>query len=334
MKLQKFHYRLPADLIAQYPLKKRDQARLMVIDRRNREIRHDRFSHLADYLPKNSLLIVNNSKVTPARLLGCKERSGGKVEIFLLKKLEDGYSYKVLMRPVRKLKYHDIIRFDQSGLRAEIFDKNTVRFNKKYIRKDLDAIGHMPLPPYIKRNDRPSDRLDYQTVYAKRSGSIASPTAGLHFTPSLCDSLIRQGHRIEEVTLHINYATFKPVETYQIEDHQMHREFYRMNKSVYQRLMNNKKKKKPIVAVGTTSCRVLESTVQSGQLSSETDLFIYPGYHFQAVDHLITNFHQPYSTLLMLVTAFGGYSLIMRAYREAVKERYRFFSYGDAMLIL
>ena len=335
MTLEDFDYHLPEALIAQYPLRRREQARLMVVDRKKKTIVHSRFSNIQAYLPERSCLVLNDSKVIHARLLG-KRVSGGEVEIFLLKKLADGCSYETLLRPLRRLKAHEQIVLDGGKLVATIADreKKIVRFNKKNIGRQLEKIGHIPLPPYIKRPDRAEDRKYYQTVYAKNAGSVASPTAGLHFTPGILKRLRKSGHRIEKVTLHINYATFKPVEENDITRHRMHAEDYAVAPRVFQAIKKAKANGQKIVAVGTTSCRVLESIAASGQLKGSTDIFIYPGVPFRMVDGLLTNFHLPLSTLLMLVYAFGTKELMARAYAEAIKEKYRFFSYGDAMLIL
>jgi len=250
------------------------------------------------------------------------------VEVFLLNPLKDGYSFEVLLRPLKKIREGEEINFGP-GISAILADKEKriVRFNKENIIRHLQKVGHIPLPPYIKRPDTPRDREDYQTVYAKQPGSVASPTAGLHFSKELIKKLKSQGHRFLELTLHINYGTFKPVECADIRAHPMHTEHYSnipcsFDSSGY------------VVAVGTTSCRALETFAHNKKHAGSTDIFIYPGYKFQVVDALITNFHLPYSTLLMLVCAFGGYDLIMKAYKEAIKERYRFYSYGDAMLII
>ena len=326
-KLQSYFYHLPSDLVAQTPVPHRDRARLLIIDRAQSTIRHDTFKHLNNYLPANSHLVVNNSKVIPARLWGHRS-TGGAVEVFLLNTLEDGYSFEVLLRPLKKIREGEAIDFGL-GISAILTDKEKriVRFNKKNITRYLPKVGHMPLPPYIKRPDTPRDREDYQTVYAKQPGSVASPTAGLHFSKELIKKLKSQGHRFLELTLHINYGTFKPVQCADIRAHPMHTEHYSnipcsFDSSGY------------VVAVGTTSCRALETFAHNKKHAGSTDIFIYPGYKFQVVDALITNFHLPYSTLLMLVCAFGGYDLIMKAYKEAIKERYRFYSYGDAMLII
>ena len=332
--LESYFYRLPLELIAQNPCKRRDHARLMVIDRLEGSIRHDTFNHLNNYLPNPCLLAINNSRVIPARLLGHKP-TGAAVEIFLLNPLEDGYSFEVLLRPLKKIREGESIDFAHNISAVLVNkEKRIVRFNKKNIIRHLQEVGHIPLPPYIKRPDTPRDARDYQTVYAKKPGSVASPTAGLHFTNDLMTELKSHGHRFLELTLHINYGTFKPVECADIRSHAMHTEHYSLTSAGYKSILQAKKKSRAVVAVGTTSCRVLESVKQNGILEGESDIFIYPGYPFQMVDALITNFHLPYSTLLMLVCAFGGYDLVMRAYQEAIQERYRFYSYGDAMLIL
>ncbi len=332
--LRSYDYQLPEELVAQEPLGDRDKCRLLIVNRAKRAITHDTFEHLNDHLPKGASLVVNNSKVIPARLLGCRA-SGGEVELFLLNACEDGYSYEVLLRPLKKIREGETIDFGQ-GISATLMDKEKriARFNKKNILKYLKDVGHIPLPPYIKRPDTPQDRQDYQTVYAKNPGSVASPTAGLHFTKGLINGLKAKGHHFLELTLHINYGTFKPVECNDIRQHPMHTEYYNIKPEVHRGILKAKKDLKPLVAVGTTSCRVLESAAQSKSIEGKTDIFIYPGYEFLMVDALITNFHLPFSTLLMLVCAFGGYDLVMKAYQEAIDQRYRFYSYGDAMLII
>ncbi|MBI3602609.1 MAG: tRNA preQ1(34) S-adenosylmethionine ribosyltransferase-isomerase QueA [Candidatus Omnitrophica bacterium] len=342
LSLQSYFYKLPESLIAQYPLPKRDQARLMVLDRRRQSIVHDVFAHINRYLPSMTTLVVNNSKVIPARLLARKVETHGtdlpagrQVEIFLLRALEDGYSFEALLKPLKKIRLGQTLDCG-SGLQAQLVDKEQriVRFNRKNVLKFLQKTGHIPLPPYIKRQDEASDRRDYQTVYAKQSGSVAAPTAGLHFTRGLMGRLKKEGHRFLELTLHINYGTFKPVECEDIRFHSMHEEIYAIAASVYERILKTKKSRQPICAVGTTSCRVLESIAQGSPLKGAINLFIYPGFPFTMTDCLVTNFHLPYSSLLMLVCAFGGYDLMMRSYQEAIKEKYRFYSYGDAMLIV
>lgn len=335
MKLSDFDYTLPPELIAQTPLLQRDQARLMVIDRASRTIQHDIFANITAHLPCKSLLVINNSKVIPARLLGKKKRSGGNVEIFLLEKLAGGLSYRVMMRPCRKIKDGDEIIFDGSDVTAVIVSKTRriVRFNKPHVTQYLKEIGHIPLPPYIRRDDTALDHEYYQTVYARHAGSVASPTAGLHFTKALMDTVKKSGHAFEQVMLHVNYATFKPVEEENIIDHQMHWEEYSISKRVWDSIRRARTAGKTIVAVGTTSCRTLESAARDERLRGKTDLFLYPGSDFKMTDALVTNFHLPRSSLLMLVYAFGGTALMKKAYQEAIRKKYRFYSYGDGMLI-
>ena len=307
----------------------------MIIDRSNNKICHDYFSNINNYLPTKTTFVVNNSKVIAARLLGVKPDTGGGVEVFLLKALEDGYSFEALLKPLKKIYVGQVLDFG-SGIKAQLVDKENriVRFNRRNILKVLQKKGHIPLPPYIKREDEASDRRDYQTVYAKKLGSVAAPTAGLHFTKPLIDQLKKQGHQFLETTLHIGYGTFKPVECNDIREHVMHQEFFNISKSAHQKIFDSKENNK-ICAVGTTSCRVLESIGQNGKcLSGTTNLFVYPGFSFKMTSYLVTNFHLPYSSLLMLVCAFGGYDLVIKAYQEAINKKYRFYSYGDAMLIL
>lgn len=339
MKLSEFDFNLSQELIAQYPLRQRDQARLMVIDRQKQTIAHDIFANVGKYLPSHSCIVLNDSKVIPARLLGRREKTPGKVEVFLLKKLPsgDGCSYETLIRPLNRLKLNEKIQFNGGSLTAELIDteKRIVRFNRKDVAAQFKKHGHMPLPPYIKRADEPLDHEYYQTVYARKPGSVASPTAGLHFTPVLLSALRKKGHTIETVTLHVNLATFRIVETQDITQHKMHTEEYALTRKCFDGIQKAKAVKRKIVAVGTTSCRVLETLVKnSSRLTGETDIFIYPGYTFCAADILISNFHLPRSTLLMLVYAFGGTELMKKAYAQAIREKYRFYSYGDAMIII
>ncbi len=307
----------------------------MIVDRKNETIRHDIFAHLSKYLPEDSFIVLNDSKVVPARLLGRREKTKGKVEIFLLKKIKSN-CYQALIRPLGRLNFNEKIIFNGGNVTAQVvnFKERIVRFNKKDITKYLEKEGHMPLPPYIKRQDTERDRSDYQTVFARKRGSVASPTAGLHFTKELLNQLKREGKEIQKVTLHINHATFKPVAAEDIRDHKMFEEEYAMSPSAWENIQKVKNKGRKIVAVGTTSTRVLETAALNGKLKGSTNIFIYPGYSFQIVDALITNFHLPCSTLLMLVYAFGGVQLMRQAYQEAIDLKYRFYSYGDAMLIL
>ncbi len=338
MHLNEFVYDLPQELIAQYPLRQRDQARLLVIDRQTQTIIHDVFANVGKYLPPDSCIVLNDSKVIPARLLGRREKTPGKVEVFLLKKLPegDGCSYEALIRPLNRLKLNEKIQFNGGSLTAEVvnIEKRIVRFNRKDVSAQLKKHGHIPLPPYIKRADEPLDHKYYQTVYARKPGSVASPTAGLHFTPALLNALREKGHTIETVTLHVNLATFRMVETEDITQHQMHTEDYSLARKTFDAIQKAKAAERKVVAVGTTACRVLETiSTGKGPIKGATDIFIYPGYQFRMADALITNFHLPRSTLLMLVYAFGGTALMKRAYEEAIKNRYRFYSYGDAMVI-
>ncbi|MBF0122900.1 MAG: tRNA preQ1(34) S-adenosylmethionine ribosyltransferase-isomerase QueA [Candidatus Omnitrophica bacterium] len=334
MKLSDFDYVLPDNLIAQYPSPKRDEARLLVVDRARGAISHDVFKNIGKYVPQKSLLVVNNSKVIPARLLGTKSRTGGEVEVFLLKQI-DHHHFEAMLRPLKKIQEGELLVFSH-GVQCRLVDreKKIVRFEDADVLKKLEKVGHIPLPPYIKRPDEKLDHEFYQTVYAKRMGSVAAPTAGLHFSKTLISSLKRQGHSFAEVTLHVNYGTFKPVETENILDHPMHCEEYMIPEGVEKRIAAVKKSGQKIVAVGTTSCRTLESFARSGNSQGATDLFLYPGSDFKLTDILITNFHLPRSTLLMLVSAFAGLDLVRSAYQQAVREKYRFYSYGDAMIIV
>ena len=333
MKLSEFQYTLPQELIAQHPLVHRDRARLMVIDREAGSIAHAFFSDIGAHLPPGSVIVVNDSKVVPARLLGHR-KTGGEVEILLLKKLSPKGHYRALIRPLGRLKPDEQIIFNGGKIWAKVedFKKKTVSFNID-IERHLDTIGHMPLPPYIKRPDTARDKTDYQTVYARNKGSVAAPTAGLHFTEELLARLRKEGHSLAKVTLHVNEATFRPVECEDIRQHPMHSEEYRIPARTGALFKTVRAQGCRSVAVGTTSCRVLESFASGGRLKGETNLFIYPGYKFKMTDILVTNFHLPGSTLLILVHAFGGSELMKRAYREAVEKKYRFYSYGDAMLI-
>ncbi|MBL8014215.1 MAG: tRNA preQ1(34) S-adenosylmethionine ribosyltransferase-isomerase QueA, partial [Candidatus Omnitrophica bacterium] len=317
-----------------HPARQRDDARLMIIDRSSQKISHDIFRNIGQYLPQQSFLVVNNSKVVPARLLGRRKNSGGQVEVFLLKQLGSN-RYEALLKPLKKIKVGEPLEFDDGVLGVlEDKERRIVCFNKKNMAPFLDKIGHIPLPPYISRPDQKSDKSEYQTVYARHRGSVASPTAGLHFTKPLIEQLKKDGHTFSAVTLHINYGTFKPVECEDVTNHPMHSEDYYLSQLVYRRIINARQSKRAVVAVGTTSCRVLESVSQTGKMNGSTNIFIYPGYQFQLIDCLLTNFHLPKSTLLMLVSAFGGMNLIKRAYQQAITMKYRFYSYGDAMLII
>ena len=339
-----FYYELPEELIAQEPSAVRDKCRLMVVDRKAGRVEHKCFSDIIDYLNPEDMLVVNSSKVIPARLLGKTEKTGSDMELLLLRILDSG-EWETLVRPGKRAKVG--AAFDFSGiLRATVTGivdggNRTVRFeydkNKyKSIYEVLDAVGNMPLPPYITKKLENKD--DYQTVYAKEEGSSAAPTAGLHFTEELIEKIKAKGVGYGEVTLHVGLGTFRPVKVDKIEEHLMHSEFFYVPDSVAEEINARRAKGGRIISVGTTSCRVLESASDPdgkvNAIKGETAIFIYPGYKFKAIDALITNFHLPESTLIMLVSALGGKELIMGAYEEAVREKYRFFSFGDAMLIV
>lgn len=339
MNLRDFTYILPKNLIADYPKLPRDSCRLMVIERKKNSIEHKTFKDVVRYLCLDDLLIFNDTKVLKARLIG-KKSTGGKVDLLLLERISP-YDYRALIKPA-DLKIGAEIIFDGGMLRACLLDKQIIRFN----RADSDSIysrGLMPLPPYIKRAPNDSDEDNYQTVYAKSQGAVASPTAGLHFTPRLLSEIKQKNINRAFLTLHINYATFKPVKEEDLRCHKMYKEYYRIDKTALDLINSTREKKKRVIAVGTTSCRVLE-TIADDFLSQRgscnqgyqgwTDLFIVPGYSFKLVDCLLTNFHLPRSTLLMLVSAFAGQELTRRAYQEAIEQKYRFYSYGDAMLII
>jgi S-adenosylmethionine:tRNA ribosyltransferase-isomerase len=332
LKLSDFDYELPKELIAQEPLRERSQCRLMVLDRKKRTIGHETFENIVDYLKSDDLLVLNDTKVIPARLFG-KRSTGGRVEIFLLEKKNP--TCEALVRPSGRLKEGERITLE-SGAEAEILGRGEVgrivRFNRP-IDEVLES-GHIPLPPYIDRVDLPTDRKEYQTVYADKEGATASPTAGLHFTKELLSRVEGLGIRVKYITLHTNYGTFAPVKTEEIEKHKMHKERFEIPSDTIKAVEETKKSGGKVFAVGTTSARSLEYWAKTGKASGDNDLFIYPGFEFKVVDHLITNFHLPKSTLMLLVSAFAGRDFIMEAYREAVEEKYRFFSYGDAMLVL
>ncbi len=338
-----FFYDLPEELIAQTPAEKRDQSRLMVLHRDSGRIEHRIFHDVVEYLRPEDMLVVNSSKVIPARLLGVSEKNGAPMELLLLKMLPSG-EWETLVRPGKRAKEGARFVFGEV-LRAEVTavlpDGNrTVRFTYdtnayRNIYEVLNAVGNMPLPPYIKT--RLEDKNRYQTVYAKEEGSAAAPTAGLHFTQELLAELRQKGVGYGEVTLHVGLGTFRPVKVERIEDHLMHAEHFCITPEVADEINRRRAAGGRIVSVGTTTCRVLESVSDENgvvrPMSGNTQIFIYPGYRFKAIDALITNFHLPESTLLMLVSALAGKDFIMRAYKEAVDERYRFFSFGDAMLI-
>ena len=340
MKTEDFNYDLPEYLIAQTPLKNRDQSRLMVLDKVTGEIEHKRFYDIIDYLEEGDVLVLNDTKVLPARLFGIKEETGSHIEILMLKTLGND-CWECLVRPAKRISVGTIVDFGDGLLKAECTeeDEEGIRVFKFTYRgifyEILDKLGEMPLPPYIHEKLRDKDR--YQTVYAREVGSAAAPTAGLHFTKELLEKIAEKGIKIEFVTLHVGLGTFRPVMTDNVLEHQMHSEYYQMSKETAEVLNEAKKNGNVIVSVGTTSTRVLETVMsrysEFKECSGWTNIFIYPGYKFKAIDYLITNFHLPKSTLIMLVSALAGRENILNAYNEAVKEGYRFFSFGDAMLI-
>lgn len=339
MRVSDFDYELPEELIAQTPIEKRDESRLMILDREKKNIEHKKFKDIIDFLEPGDVLVRNNTKVIPARLYGKKE-TGANVEFLLLNNIE-GDIWECIVRPGNKLHIDTKVIFGDGLLTGKIIDTmpggtRKVRFEYTGIFNEiLDQIGLMPLPPYIHEELKQKDR--YQTVYAKYDGSAAAPTAGLHFTEELLEKLKQKGIIIANVTLHVGIGTFRPVKEETVESHEMHTEHYYIKQEDVNKINNAKKNGKRVIAVGTTSCRVLETVADvNGYVKpteGDTQIFIYPGYKFKILDGLITNFHLPQSTLLMLVSALAGREYIMEAYNEAVKERYRFFSFGDAMFI-
>ncbi len=339
MKVSEFNYNLPEELIAQIPIKNRDESRLMILERQKETIEHKIFRDILDYLQPGDCLVRNNTKVIPARLYGKKE-TGANVEFLLLNRIEEDF-WEVMVRPGRKLPVGTKVTFGNGLLEAEILEilndgNRKVKFSYDGIfNQILDKIGLMPLPPYIK--EKLEDKKRYQTVYAKYEGSAAAPTAGLHFTEELLTKIQEKGVQIANVTLHVGIGTFRPVKVEKIEEHDMHSEHFYIKQEDVEKINIAKKNGKRVIAIGTTSCRVLESIADEEGLvkpyEGDTQIFIYPGYKFKCIDGLITNFHLPESTLLMLVSALAGKEYIMKAYNEAVKEKYRFFSFGDAMFI-
>ncbi len=329
MKLSDFDYNLPKELIAQEPLKERAKCRLMVLDRAKRTIEHKAFEDIVGYISAQDLLVLNDTKVIPARLFG-KRKTGGKVELFIIENKNP--TCEALVRPSGRIKEGEKITLE-SGAEAEILGRGEVGRFVKFSRPigEILKSGHMPLPPYIDRVDIPSDKESYQTVYAAKEGATASPTAGLHFTKELLAEL--KCHA-SYVTLHTNYGTFAPIKVDNIENHKMHKEHFDIPADTIEEVKGAKKSGGEVFAVGTTSARSLEYWAKTGRTEGDNDLFVYPGFEFKIVDHLITNFHLPKSTLMLLVSAFAGREFILEAYRKAVEEKYRFFSYGDAMLIL
>lgn len=340
MKVSDFDYELPEELIAQHPYDKRDEARLMVLHRDTKEIEHKVFKDIIDYLEPGDCLVINDTKVIPARLYGKKD-TGANVEFLLLKRIEND-DWEAMVRPGNKLKTGAKVTFGDGLLNAEVLDNlpggnRKVRFTYNGIFNEiLDQIGLMPLPPYIKENIK-EENEKYQTVYAKYEGSAAAPTAGLHFTEELLEKIKEKGIDIAKVTLHVGIGTFRPVKVENVEEHQMHSEHFFVKQSEADKINKAGETGHRVIAVGTTSCRVLESVSDENgkvkEIETDTSIFIYPGYKFKCVDCLITNFHLPQSTLIMLVSTLAGKEFIMKAYNEAVKEKYKFFSFGDAMFI-
>jgi S-adenosylmethionine:tRNA ribosyltransferase-isomerase len=343
MRVDLFDYDLPKELIAQHPLPQRDLSRLMVLNRADESIEHSRFYMIGEYLRPGDILVINDTKVIPARLFGKKARTGGRVEMLLLREIKPRI-WEVLIKPVRKLYPGVILEFGSGELKAKFLGRSpsgvftvSLRYDGE-LREILDRIGKPPLPPYIKREPDEKDRERYQCVYAEKNGSVAAPTAGLHFTEELLGKLEERGIGITRITLHVGLGTFQPVKAEIVEKHKMHSEFFQVPPEAAEAIMNARSRGGRVIAVGTTSVRTLETVAdEEGNIapsSGYTDLFIYPGYRFKVVDGMVTNFHLPRSTLLMLVCAFAGREFTLRAYREAVKKGYRFYSYGDAMLIL
>ncbi len=341
MKRQDFYYDLPEELIAQDPLEDRSSSRLLVLDKKTGETQHHTFREIVNYLNPGDCLVINDTKVIPARLIGAKEETGAKIEVLLLKRKQNDV-WETLVKPGRKAKPGTRISFGDGLLKGEVIDvvdegNRLIRFEYDGIFEEiLDQLGQMPLPPYITHQLKDKDR--YNTVYAAHEGSAAAPTAGLHFTPELLEEIDRKGVDIARVTLHVGLGTFRPVKVEDVENHHMHSEFYMIDEKAAEKINGAKARGGRIICVGTTSCRTIESAAdENGHLkacSGWTEIFIYPGYTFKALDGLITNFHLPESTLIMLVSALAGREHVLAAYEEAVRERYRFFSFGDAMLII
>lgn len=341
MKTSDFYYDLPQELIAQDPLEDRSSSRLMHLSLKDGSIEHRHFTDVLDYLEEGDCLVINDTKVIPARLYGHKEETGALIEILLLKRRENDI-WECLVKPGKKARPGAKITFGNGILKGEIIDvvdegNRLIQFHYEGIFEEiLDQLGEMPLPPYI--THKLKDKNRYQTVYAKNEGSAAAPTAGLHFTKELLEKVKEKGVNIAHVTLHVGLGTFRPVKVDDVESHHMHSEFYIVEEDQAKLINDTKKAGKRVIAVGTTSCRTLESATGEGGIlksgSGWTEIFIYPGYHFKMIDALITNFHLPESTLVMLVSALAGKENIMHAYEIAVQEKYRFFSFGDAMIII
>ena len=341
MNVEEFDYHLPESLIAQTPLKNRDQSRLLVLGRKTGNIAHKHFTDIMDYFEPGDTLVLNDTRVMPARLFGLKEETGAKVEMLMLTQIE-GNDWEVLLKPAKPIKVGNTLSFGNGKIIAECIKEleqggRIMRLHYEGILEErLDELGEMPLPPYIKERLDDPDR--YQTVYAKENGSAAAPTAGLHFTDELLQKIKDKGVNIAFITLHVGLGTFRPVSVEDIDDHEMHSEYYQMTKETADMLNKTKENGYRIISVGTTSTRTLETIRRDHEqfvaTSGWTDIFIYPGFEYKAIDGLITNFHLPKSTLVMLVSAFSSREYILNAYKEAVKLKYRFFSFGDAMLII
>ena len=341
MNVEEFDYHLPEPLIAQTPLKNRDQSRLLVLGRKTGNIAHKHFTDIMDYFEPGDTLVLNDTRVMPARLFGLKEETGAKVEMLMLTRIEDN-DWEVLLKPAKRIKVGNTLSFGNGKIIAECIKEleqggRIMRLHYEGILEErLDELGEMPLPPYIKERLDDPDR--YQTVYAKENGSAAAPTAGLHFTDELLQKIKDKGVNIAFITLHVGLGTFRPVSVEDINNHEMHSEYYQMTKETADILNKTKENGHRIISVGTTSTRTLETIRRDHEqfvaTSGWTDIFIYPGFEYKAIDGLITNFHLPKSTLVMLVSAFSSREYILNAYKEAVKLKYRFFSFGDAMLII
>lgn len=339
MKTDDFDYYLPEELIAQTPLKDRSASKLMVVDKKTGKIKHEKFQNITNYLHKGDVLVLNNTKVIPARLIGLKEETNATIELLLLKEIEND-TWECLVKPARRIKVGTIVKI-QDKLKCECIkclDEGICHFKMIYdgiLLEILEELGTMPLPPYIK--EKLKDQNRYQTVYAKQSGSAAAPTAGLHFTKEILKELKEKGVIICYITLHVGLGTFRPVKVDDVKKHQMHSEYYEIDKETCDILNKAKQDKRKIISVGTTTTRTLESVMTKYNkfipTKEETNIFIYPGYKFKAIDTQITNFHLPKSTLIMLVSAFATKEIILNAYKEAVKNKYRFFSFGDSMIL-
>ncbi|HHV65830.1 MAG TPA: tRNA preQ1(34) S-adenosylmethionine ribosyltransferase-isomerase QueA [Peptococcaceae bacterium] len=343
MKLEDFDYFLPPELIAQYPLEPRDSSRLMILNKTTGDISHHIFRDIEKFLNPGDVLVLNKTRVIPARLLGEKKGTGAQIEVLLLKRINN-CSWEVLIKPGKRLKVGQEVMFGGGFLTGKLKDilangNRIMEFEFEGLFEEvLDSLGKMPLPPYIHADLQDKER--YQTVYAKESGSAAAPTAGLHFTKELLQKIENKGVEILEILLHVGLGTFRPVKTEDITEHQMHSEYFRLDQVTADRINRAKKEGRRVIAVGTTVVRTLESAANLSNNPMEltafegwTDIFIYPGYQFKVIDALITNFHIPRSTLIMLVSAFAGRELILKAYAEAIREKYRFYSFGDCMLI-